>query len=46
MIGAKLRLKAIRRAAKRSGHYARVGDDRVEELPLRQQLIRAFAHAF
>ena len=46
MIGAKLRLKAIRRVAKGSGHHARVGDNHVEELPLRQQLIRTFTHAF
>ena len=46
MIGAKLRLKAIRRVAKGSGHHACVGDNHVEELPLRQQLIRTFTHAF
>ena len=46
MVGAKLRLKAIRRVAKGSGHHTRVGDNHVEELPLRQQLIRTFTHAF
>src|SRR5580704_9062547 len=46
MVGAKLRLKPIRRVAKWSRHHPRVGDNDVEELPLRQQLIRTFTHAF
>jgi len=46
MISAKLRLKTIRRVAEGCGHHACIGDNHVEELPLRQQFIRTFTHAF
>jgi hypothetical protein len=45
VIGAELCFKAIHRIAKRSGHYASIGDDDVEGFTLFQQLVGTVTHA-
>jgi hypothetical protein len=45
VISAELRLKAVRRMAKRCGHYSRIGDDHVEGFTFCEQSIGAGSHA-
>src|SRR4029077_3327559 len=45
VISAELRLKAVRRVAKRCGHYSRIGDDHVEAFTVCQQFFGAGTHA-
>jgi hypothetical protein len=46
VIGAELRLEAVSRTAKGSGHHTRVGDKNVERFVSLQEVISAVSHTF